>query len=413
MLAARGRHQDAGHRRGADPAADIGEREHHRDHPVRQTGREEQEQQDVARGGERQRPGERGPVADPRRDPGVEHVAHRDDEDGRQHLEPRRHRARAARGLEEEAEDEQRPVEGEVEEEADHIGRGEAAVREERDRQDGGAGGPLTEQESGERERGDHEGPQDERCGPALVGPFDERVAQRPEGEQAQDVAAAAERRAPGRDGRHEPPGEQQSRDADGQVDEEDAAPAEGADQEAADGRRQADGGGDDRGPDAEDLRPAGRFGEGVHQQRQRAGHEERRTHALDEAGGHQDDAVRRDGAQQGRAGEHGEPDEIDPAGAEPFRQRPGEQQQRGEGEDIAVDDPGEAGHAQSEPGPQVGGGDIHDAGVEARHHEPERQDEELDAAAGVRPGAAAAVNGLVRARRHARRRFLSDHEFS
>jgi hypothetical protein len=138
-------------------------------------------------------------------------------------------------------------------------------------------------------------------------------------------------------------------------------------DERAADER--PDGGGDapEARPGADRLRPVGRD-EGALDHRQAARGQQRPAHALQHAGDDQRLRVGRDAAQQGGEGEPRRADHEDPPPAEAVAQRAAEQDQAGQGEQVAVGDPLELGERRVEVLADGLQGDVDDRAVEEGH---------------------------------------------
>ena len=70
---------------------------------------------------------------------------------------------------------------------------------------------------------------------------------------------------------------------------------------------------------------------------------------------------------------EGGEADCEDELAAQPVGQRAGHERERGEGEDVGVDDPLQVGQACAEVALDLGQGDVHDRDVEQEHERRDR----------------------------------------
>ena len=99
---------------------------------------------------------------------------------------------------------------------------------------------------------------------------------------------------------------------------------------------------------------------------------------------------------------EGGEADEEDALAAEEVAEPAGEQQQAAEGDQVAVDHPGQARLAEVEVPLDRGEGDVDDRRVEHDHQLPEADDEERDP-----PGAVAASRYSLSSSLH------EDHHYS
>ena len=162
--------------------------------------------------------------------------------------------------------------------------RAEAQVAEHADVEHRVVGVALPGDERRDDRRAGREGREDHRAAPAALG----RLDQGPDdGAEAGDRQAGAGQVDLGRLGvtriRHEHDGADQARGHDGQVDQEDAAPGEVLDQEAAGDRSDRDAEPRHRGPDGDRLRPLVRR-EDVGQDRQRRGHDPGRAEAHERA---------------------------------------------------------------------------------------------------------------------------------
>ena len=126
-------------------------------------------------------------------------------------------------------------------------------------------------------------------------------------------------------------------------VDEEDRAPPEVLEQEAAERRaRCATPRPATRGPDADRLGPLARVGEDVGEDRQGRRHDERAADAHQRPGADQLRPASADerGADGARAPKSDEADARTPRAAEPVAEAAGGEQQPGEHERVRVDDP-------------------------------------------------------------------------
>ena len=166
----------------------------------------------------------------------------------------------------------------------------------------------------------------------------------------------------------HEKPG---GREPDGDVGEEDGAPADGRDEDPSDDRAAGETDSGHGAPDGKRTATRLRLGEGVGDQGERAGHQPGGTDALRDSSRDEE----RDGACDGtrRAGqdEHGQPDEEASAYADPVGQRAGEQEQRRERDGVSVDDPLRGRGRAAEVGADRAQRDVHDRRVERDHQEP------------------------------------------
>ena len=170
--------------------------------------------------------------------------------------------------------------------------------------------------------------------------------------------AAAAGDGAQGQDG---------GDDADGHVDEEDRAPAEGGGEHAA----EEDAGGDAHGADgAPDGQRGGALLAGVagDDDGQGGGGEHGGADALAGAGHDHGGGRGRGGGDQGRGGEHGQPGQEDGAAVEEVGEPAAEQQQAAGEQDVGGDDPLVVAAGERQRLPDGGQGDVHDGDVEDDH---------------------------------------------
>jgi len=163
-----------------------------------------------------------------------------------------------------------------------------------------------------------------------------EHGAGEPEGDQRR--AGDVDVTAPGRVGgqaAQQPQGHGDGR----QVDREDPAPRRDLDQRAA--AERPDHGRHARpcGPGA-DRRRSLVLVKAVHDQRERARHEQRAGHPLNRPRADQQAGARRQSAEQGAEPEAGEPGSEDAATAEHVAERAAHEQKRGEGEEVCLDGP-------------------------------------------------------------------------
>ena len=166
-------------------------------------------------------------------------------------------------------------------------------------------------------------------------------------------------------------PGNPDSGEADGYVDEEDAAPAEALDHQSAQHRAGGQGDAPCRRPkpDGVGARPVVTSA-CVVQQGQGGGHERRGADALHRSRGHQQ---RRSGSNS--AGERGENEQRESenegaARADAVTDCAGGQHQRGECEGIGVHDPLEGGHTDAETGTDASEADVDDRDIELDENE-------------------------------------------
>ncbi len=164
-------------------------------------------------------------------------------------------------------------------------------------------------------------------------------------------------------------------RDADRQVDEEDPVPVDGLGQHAA--RQQADraaGRGDER-VDAEGLRLLLRLLEHRHDHPQDHRRGEGTADALDEPRADQDLLALGEAAHERGGEEDRHPHHEDVLAPQEVTEPPGEKQKPAEGDQVAVDDPREAGLAEAEILLDRGQRDVHHRHVEHDHEEARAQD--------------------------------------
>ncbi|KAG1181934.1 hypothetical protein G6F35_015749 [Rhizopus arrhizus] len=172
------------------------------------------------------------------------------------------------------------------------------------------------------------------------------------------EVAQRIERPGAARRGLDAAASQPQSDNAQGQIDQEDAAPSELVDPHAA---QQWAGGARYR----HDGRPGGQHPVAyvfvfirMGQQAQGAGHEQRGAHALQHASRNQ--RIR-----------------VDGLGAVAVRQRSGHQQQGGEGERVAVHDPDQVGQRDGELQRNAGQRHVDHGDVQHGHHKADGQRDE------------------------------------
>ena len=118
----------------------------------------------------------------------------------------------------------------------------------------------------------------------------------------------------------------------------------------------------------------------GDHAEHDRRG--ERAADALGDPGGHQAGRARGEAAQGGRGGEEHQPGHEDLAGAHQITEPTGRQQQQREGDEEAVDHPGQPRVGEAQVGPDRRQRDVHDRAVEDHHqlgHQQDHQGPALD----------------------------------
>ncbi|ESU47490.1 Fe2+ transport system protein B [Streptomyces sp. HCCB10043] len=194
-----------------------------------------------------------------------------------------------------------------------------------------------------------------------------------------------------------QPAAERQDHGHQRDVDQEDRAPPEVLDQEAADDR--PGGGADrgDRGPHPDGERPLPPVGEDLAQDRQRGGHDHRAADTEKGAGRYQDaGAVGRRGEHRGRAEQRVTDQEHAPS-ADPVTQRAEENEQRGADEGVGVDDPQEGRAARAQILGEGRNRDMEHGRVECDDEKTEAEDHEDDPAVGVVGGFAQPDSGRGR----------------
>ena len=149
--------------------------------------------------------------------------------------------------------------------------------------------------------------------------------------------------------------------DPDRQVDDEDEVPGDRLGEDAAEQQADRAAGRGDEAVDADRFRLVGGLREHRHDHPQDHRRGERAADPLDEAGADQDRLRRRGRAEQRGGGEDRQPDEEDAALAEQVAEPAGEQQQAAEGDQVGVDDPGQARLREAEVVLDRGQGDVDD----------------------------------------------------
>ena len=172
--------------------------------------------------------------------------------------------------------------------------------------------------------------------------------------------------------------------DADRHVHEEDPVPAEelGQDAPGQEPDRAAADGDEDVG--AHGLGPL----EGVGKLGDDDGHDdrggERAADALDEAGDHEHALVLGCTADDGGHGEEADAGEEHLLAADEVTQAAGQEEEAAEGDEVGVDDPGQAGLGEVEALLYVGQGHVHDGAVEGVHEHGQADDDQGYPAAAV-----------------------------
>ncbi len=169
-----------------------------------------------------------------------------------------------------------------------------------------------------------------------------------------------------------DPPQQQQPGDPDGQVDEEDPAPAAGADEQTAERRAQCRG--EEQGQGGRDGHLATAEPVLAEQDAQCERHQRRTHQALQPTGCDEQGDVRRDGAARGGQHEGHHADRVDPQGAEPFGQVGGRGQGNTQGEQVAADHPLHGVERRCQLTRDVRDGDVDDARVDHAEQRPHEQ---------------------------------------
>jgi hypothetical protein len=224
--------------------------------------------------------------------------------------------------------------------------------------------------DSDERRQQDRGGSEQAEClgrAPAGVRGVDDRVDQQRQtggdgdGTGGVEVARGRERArlgdVPRREGR--------DRDRHRHVDPQHPLPAEAIGEDAAEQHSCGAAGARDRTPGPERLVALGAVAEGVHDDRQRGGGDDRRAQALGGAGGDQLALVRGESGQQRGERDDSEAGEEDPPATQQVGHAAAEEQEAAEGQHVGVDDPGEVLLGEVQPLADRGQGDVHDRRVE------------------------------------------------
>ncbi len=296
---------------------------------------------------------------------------------GREEGEPGAQCGQTAVVLEGEAGGEDHAVEGEVEQQADGRRPAHRAGAQQSQGQHGGAGEAFAQHESGGRQQAQAGPGEDQGIRPAASSRLVEDGGQQGHRRDQRALRGPVEGpfRTPCRN-RHMTQCQQQADASDGQVDEEHPAPAHGGHQQTAEER--AGGGGDagHRTPEAEGPGAGGGCGIGLLEEREGAGHDQRRAESFAQPGGDQEPGARGQPAAGRGDGEHHHPGAEDPAVAQPVPQRAAGEQQAGEDEGVAVRDPLDAGERGGQLPPHHRHGDV-DHGHVQDDHEVARTDRE------------------------------------
>jgi hypothetical protein len=264
---------------------------------------------------------------------------------------------------------------------ADEVGGDQAAQTEDAQRHDRVSDAGLKRGEARDQQCRDAEGGEGPAAGPAPFGDLDQGV-------DAGDRAGRDQDRAEPVDSLTEAdafilcdqgaPEDVRDR-PDRQVDEEDPVPADRLGQDAAEQQAERRPAGDHERVEAHRLGSLRGLGElhGDDRDDHRGG--ERGGGALQEAGDYQRAAAGGEAAEHRGGDEGGDADQKDPLAPEQVAEPPGEQQQAAEGDQVAVDHPGEGRLAEMKVRLDGGEGDVDDRRVEDDHQLTETNDEERD----------------------------------
>ena len=227
-------------------------------------------------------------------------------------------------------------------------------------------------------QRAEHARAQPGRAVAALHDPVDQQ-------HQAEDGAEHADVVDPARGGvaglRHQEERGDQADGGDRDVDQEDRAPPEVGEQQAAEDRADRDADADGGGPDADGPGPLLRL-EDVGDDRQRLRHHRRAAQAHRRAGRDQLVGRVRVGGQQRAEAEQGEADHEHALAADAVADHPEGEQQAGEDERVGVDRPLELGLAGAEAAGRAGDGlerDVENGVVDDDGEQPDDEHAEDD----------------------------------
>ena len=241
-------------------------------------------------------------------------------------------------GEEEDAAEDHGAEAGEEDQRAD-VGQGDGPVADDRRLDDrvGVTAGAHDQERAGHH--GQPEGAQDGGAGPAPVRSLDNAGGQagHGDGEQGGAGQVGLVRRGVLDLAQHPHP-DHQGDQAEGQVDQEDPAPA-GLDQDPADRRPEGGGGPADGRPQPDGGSLAGRA-EGGEQEPERGRQHQRPAAGLEDAGGDQQIERGGDGTEGGGGGEDAQPDEEGPLAPGPVGPAPRRHQQRGEHDGVGAQHP-------------------------------------------------------------------------
>ncbi len=250
-------------------------------------------------------------------------------------------RGQAANVLQVDRAQQQEPAEARERRYRDQGSAGERRAAEEPDVEQRLVTAALVPGEPRRRERRGGEAADDERRGPAAAGAFDDRVDQRGQGDHHEQLADRVE---PARPGRlrlgHEQRGQDDRGDAHRDVDPEDAAPADGGDQHAADHRPEGQAQADDSAPDPDRSGALTPFGERVRDDRHRDRVQHRPADGLHRAERDQCREAGRQAAQQRSEREQGQSDLEGTAAADAIAGRSGQHEQARDHQRVRGDDP-------------------------------------------------------------------------
>ena len=173
--------------------------------------------------------------------------------------------------------------------------------------------------------------------------------------------------------------------DADRQVDHEDPVPADRLGEDAAEQQADRAARRGDEAVDADRFRLLARLREHRHDHAQDHRRGERAADAGEEAAADQHRLVLGDGAEQRGGDEDRETDQEHLALAEQVAKPAGQQQQAAEGDQVGVDDPGQAALGEAEAVLNRRQGDVDDRYVEDDHQHPRAEDVEGEPAVVLR----------------------------
>jgi hypothetical protein len=290
-------------------------------------------------------------------------------------------------GLEVQGVEEHEAEQREADQQRDRVGAGERRVPEHAQRQHRRAAAGLHQQERHQGHGAEQQQRHDHRRAPAALVALDQ-----PEGDRAQPDRAEHQPRQvkPAGGGvaglGDHPPGDQERRHPDRQVDVEHPAPAERVGEQPAQHRAGGQRHRRHPRPQADRLHPLPRVGEGGGEDRQGARQQRRAPDRLQRPPADQRRQARRQPAQRRAGGEHHQPGAEHPPAAEPVAERAGGQQQAGEHQHVGVDHQLQPGHAGTEVALDARQGHVHDGVVQHHHEQPEAagpQGQQLDGAVG------------------------------